>query len=243
MLVPETPSGLSLEEALTPEDFYLLNSLSKVSIAGDLKHDIALSDLVLELSHFVDNDTVRKVELSFLEQKLKDEWELAKDFSLVEKRNKEIDLVMKEMEEVSWRAAAQFDHNEKKYLTDIVFFDRGFDAFDNAFLDMDRESFSNFFDEANNFDSRTTLLENWLCRKDQEVRMRVSLPPPQMQLSDQALNAKVDAPLKKARESLVGQMLTQDEFGKQAVKKSYNELTTQELHLLTESLCVRLNLF
>ena len=109
VLVPETPSGLSLAEALTPEDFYLLNSLSKVSIQGDLKQDIALSDLVLELSHFVDNDTVRKVELSFLEQKLKDEWELAQDFSLVEKRNKEIDLVMKEIEEVSWRAAGQFD--------------------------------------------------------------------------------------------------------------------------------------
>ena len=109
VLVPETPSGLSLAEALTPEDFYLMNSLSKVSIQGDLKQDIALSDLVLELSHFVDNDTVRKVELSFLEQKLKDEWELAQDFSLVEKRNKEIDLVMKEIEEVSWRAAGQFD--------------------------------------------------------------------------------------------------------------------------------------
>ena len=70
VLVPESPSGLSLADALTPEDFYLLNSLSKVSIQGDLKHDIALSDLMLELSHFVDNDTVRKVELSFLEGKL-----------------------------------------------------------------------------------------------------------------------------------------------------------------------------
>jgi len=49
---------------------------------------------------------------------------------------------------------------------------------------MDRESFSAFFDEANNFDSRVTLLENWMCRKDDEVKNRVTLPPPQMAKSD-----------------------------------------------------------
>ena len=38
-------------------------------------------------------------------------------------------------------------------------------------------------------------------------------------------------------------MLTTDEFGQDRVKKAYEELTTRELHLLVESLCVRLNLF
>lgn len=60
---------------------------------------------MLELVHFIDTDTIRKVELGFLEDNLRKEWELADDFSLVEKRNKEIDLVMRDMEEVSWRAA------------------------------------------------------------------------------------------------------------------------------------------
>ena len=32
ILVPEEPCSLSLAEALTPEDFYMLNSLSRVSI-------------------------------------------------------------------------------------------------------------------------------------------------------------------------------------------------------------------
>ena len=53
----------------------------------------------------------------------------------------------------------------------------------------------------------------------------------------------IDAPMKKARESLVGKMLTTDEFGEDRVAKAYDELTTRELHILTESLCVRLNLF
>lgn len=170
IMVPDTPSNLNLEEALSPEDSYLLNSLHRVSINEDLRHEIALSDLVLELANFVDTDIVKKVELSILEDSLKKKWKLADDFKLVEMRNKEIDLVMRQMEELSWRAASQFDQKEQKNLEDLVFFDRGGDAFDNAFLDMDRASFDQFMDEANNYDSRVTLLENWICRKDQEVR-------------------------------------------------------------------------
>ena len=243
IMVPQVPSNLTLQEALSPEDFYVLNSLSRVSISENLGHEIALNDLVLELSNFVDSDTVKKVELSILEDSLKQKWKLSSDFKLVEMRNKEIDIVMRQMEELSWRAASQFDKHERKNLEDLVFFDRGLDAFDNEFLDMDRESFGEFFDEANTYDSRITLLENWLCRKDQEVRQRVTLPPPQMAKSDQKLYGMIDAPMKKARESLVGKMLTTDEFGEDRVAKSYDELTTRELHILAESLCVRLNLF
>ena len=38
-------------------------------------------------------------------------------------------------------------------------------------------------------------------------------------------------------------MLSTDEFGESRVPKAYSELTTRELHLLVESLSVRLNLF
>ena len=142
LLVPDQPSKLTLAEALSADDFYSLNSLSRVSIQGDdQKHAIALNDLILELSHFIDTNTVRKVELSLLEDNLKAQWELADDFSLVERRNKEIDLVMREMEETSWRAANVFDKQDKQYIEDMVFFDRGLDAFENAFLDIDRSSF------------------------------------------------------------------------------------------------------
>jgi len=49
---------------------------------------------------------------------------------------------------------------------------------------MDRASFNAFFNEANMYDSRINLLESWLCRKDQEVRQRVNLPPTQLMKSD-----------------------------------------------------------
>ena len=70
--MPDQPSKLTLAEALSADDFYSLNSLSRVSIQGDdQKHAIALNDLILELSHFIDTNTVRKVELSLLEDNLK----------------------------------------------------------------------------------------------------------------------------------------------------------------------------
>ena len=108
---------------------------------------------------------------------------------------------------------------------------------------MDKASFRQFFNEANTFDQRITLLENWMCRKDYEVRNRVTLPNSTIAKSDQELYEQYDAPKKKAREALVGKMLTKDEFGQDRVQKAYNELTTRELHLLVESLCVRLGLF
>lgn len=70
----------------------------------------------------------------------------------------------------------------------------------------------------------------------------MSLPTKALNKSDQALHRDFDAPRQRARETLVGQMLTSDEFGVER-QKIYAHLTSKELHLLTESLVVRLNLF
>ena len=87
---------------------------------------------------------------------------------------------------------------------------------------MDKDSFSEFFNEANNYDSRMALLENWLCRKGEEIKNRVNLPPPNMAKSDLTLHAKYDAPLKKARQALASRMLTTDEFGNEKAGKNYD---------------------
>ena len=67
LMVPEEPSNLTLAEGLNAEDFYTLNSLNRVSLEdAEQRSSIALNDLVLELSHFIDPETIRKVELGFL---------------------------------------------------------------------------------------------------------------------------------------------------------------------------------
>jgi hypothetical protein len=61
----------------------------------------------------IDRDTIKKTELKLLEKNLKAEFNLSEDFNLVEQRNKELDFVQKEFEEISWRIAATFDDKDK----------------------------------------------------------------------------------------------------------------------------------
>ena len=81
-----------------------------------MKDQMALNDLLLELDHFVDNRTIQKIEMEMLQDILRYEWKLADDFNLVEHRNQEIDLVMSEMEEKSWRSAAMIDQRDSEYV-------------------------------------------------------------------------------------------------------------------------------
>lgn len=89
-MVPETPATLKLAD-LSSEDFYAFNSLPGVELVREKHGNFALNDLVLELGHLIDRETIRKVELKMLEDKLKLEFGVGERFSLVEKRNKEID--------------------------------------------------------------------------------------------------------------------------------------------------------
>ena len=60
---------------------------------------------------------------------------------------------------------------------------------------------------------------------------------------DSSLNLLVEKDIKPAREQLVASMLVTDEFGNEIPSKSYEQLSTKELNLLTENIVVRLNLF
>ena len=198
---------------------------------------------MVEVANFLDPDTIRKVELSVLEGTLKEEWKLQDDFRLVEKRNKEIDLTLKELEEIAWRLGSMLDNNEYETIKNILSAGRGLDKFDQIYHRLDLESLKEFFDEANDYDNRQELLENWICRKEQEIKFRVNLPTVDLQKSDATLHAKYDKGLQRAREAILSKMLTKDQFGNDQPSKKYADLTSAELHTLVESMSVRLHLF
>lgn len=54
----------------------------------------AVSDLVLEMSHFLDEELVNRVEVQLVSERLKKEWDLPASFQLLETRNKEVGLVL-----------------------------------------------------------------------------------------------------------------------------------------------------
>lgn len=62
-MVPKQYSRLSIADSLSAEDIYALNSVPKVNIDRERHENFALNDLVLELSHFLDEEVVNRVEM------------------------------------------------------------------------------------------------------------------------------------------------------------------------------------
>jgi len=87
-MVPDVESKLKIS-SISPDDMYSLNSIPHVELKREEHGNYALNDIVLELSHFLDIDTLRNVELTCLEDSLRREWELNHDFKLVDCVNKE----------------------------------------------------------------------------------------------------------------------------------------------------------
>ena len=199
---------------MKPNDKYAFGSLGKVDLSNEKVQNFSISDLVYELNHFIDPATVRKVEFALMEDKIKQEWGLKGDFTIVEQRNKEVDLALKEIEELAWRMASQFNEREKQGIKDIISVGRNLEAFDKEFYETDMKSFDEFFELANQFDDRNNLLERWIARKDTDCDLRVNLPTNEMKLSDFEIYKRTSKNEKKAREMIVFNMLPRENVPK-----------------------------
>ena len=60
-LLPATPTKLTLGD-VDAKSLYALNSISRVQLERERHGAFSLNDLVLELSHFLDEEVVNKVE-------------------------------------------------------------------------------------------------------------------------------------------------------------------------------------
>lgn len=211
-MVPRTHSKQAIED-LSEEDLFTLNEIPNVEF--DLEHhgEFALNDLVLELSHFLDEEVINRVEMEILSSKLTADWGLPKDFKIIETRNKEIGMVLNELEEVAWRMSGMFDQKDMETLETMFSINRNKDSFDKQYFNTDMQSMKEFLHETNSCDNRAKLLEDWVSRKELEIKARVVLPPNSLKRPDSAIFEKVDEKLKAAREKVVAKMLESDEFG------------------------------
>lgn len=137
----------------------------------------SLNDLVVELSHFLDEEVVNKVETEMFGDKLRNEWGLSKEFKVVETRNKEISLVLNELEELAWRSAGQLNQKDLDHIKAMLSVKRNRDYFDRQFYDNDMQSLTAFAEAANLYDDRLQKLERWIVRKEDEFQSRVVRPP------------------------------------------------------------------
>ena len=75
-MVPATYSKSSIGNTLTAEDIFALNQIPNVDLSREAHGQFALSDLVLEASHFLDEEVVNRLEMQILSQKVKEDWNL-----------------------------------------------------------------------------------------------------------------------------------------------------------------------
>ena len=93
-----------------------------------------MNDLVLELSHFLDDEVINRVEMEVLSSKLSQDWGLPKDFKIIETRNKEIGMVLNELEEVAWRMSGMFDQKDMDTFESMFSINRNKDSFDKQYF-------------------------------------------------------------------------------------------------------------
>jgi len=88
-MLPSSHTKLTIGD-VDAKSLYALNSISRVQLERERHGAFSLNDLVVELSHFLDEEVVNKVETEMFGEKLRRDWGLSKDFKVVETRNKEI---------------------------------------------------------------------------------------------------------------------------------------------------------
>ena len=143
-MVPSTESKLKIS-SMSAEDMYTLNAIPHVELKREEHGNYALNDVVLELSHFLDQDTIRNVELTCLEDSLRKEWELSHDFKLVDCVNKEAIQLSQELEEKAWLLSGKFNDQDVSYIKEMISVKRiNKDHFEDELLDLDMQSLDNF---------------------------------------------------------------------------------------------------
>ena len=126
------------------KNYYALNAIPKVQLDRDMHGKFSLNDLVLELSHFLDEEVVNKVETEIFSERLRKEWGLSPEFKIIETRNKEIGLVLNELEELAFRSAGMFTDKDVTYLKRMLSVKRNKDIIDQQFYDNDMKSLDTF---------------------------------------------------------------------------------------------------
>ena len=126
--------------------------------------------------------------MEIMSDRIRNEWKLPSDFKIIETRNKEIGITLNELEEVAWRMSGIYTDSEIDTLKAMFSINRNRDSFDKAFYSSDMQSMENFVREANFFDDRDQLIQEWLVRKEKEIQRRVNLPPAHLRKTDQELH-------------------------------------------------------
>jgi len=178
--LPKMMTSLSLSD-LSPKDSQVLQDLRNVSFPADCP--ISLNELILELSHFIDDEVINRLEFTLGERtelrkwkgllprtdgrpRLRPEWE-----------NKELQLRNKELEEQLWLQAGVMTPTDLKTFEDFFGFMKQNTRLGRLWWPYDIGSWREFASVANQRENRLDLMRSWYRRKEQQGASSIPYGP------------------------------------------------------------------
>lgn len=159
VMLPEHCSKALISNLPADDRIWLTNLVGGVLIESEY----GVNELVFELSHFIDEEPIRRFEETVIEDRLLPEFNIDNVTGISRlnpsARNKEIWLTTAEMEEYYWRRTGQFSAEDLKHFWEFYSISRNHTPNQQRQLKLDWDNFTNFLAKANKFDFRMPLVK------------------------------------------------------------------------------------
>jgi hypothetical protein len=191
-------------------------------------NNYSLSELMLEVSQFIDNTTINKILHEMYSVINRQILGIESDHSLFNVDNKEPVLLSNEIKESLWRIAGHLNEEDKKIIKSFLSIKRGKGKFDDKWLKLDERSLEHFINDANSYENRLVFLGKWIKRKEKEIENRIHLPSDNL-LSDKQINKLVNKQDSLSRRNMLLKIFKVEnvnQIGKDRISTFINEFCT-----------------
>ncbi|CAG9316562.1 unnamed protein product [Blepharisma stoltei] len=210
VLVPQHSTSYCLND-MDEEDALFCMSFRNVVLKESFGH-YSLNELIFELSHFFDDEIIRRIEYNIIENYRLGQWGITTDASGISRlrplwRNKSIWLTNLELEEILWSKAGELNEEEIGHFLSIYGHMREKAFNSRQIWKIEKQSILDWLAVYNGVEGRLKYLKEWYIRKTIEREANQNIPrgkfyKPDAQLSEDYHRAKVESAKKLIKEKI-----------------------------------------
>lgn len=190
VMIPFNLTSLKFSD-LPEEDKSVYRGLHKVYCPNEFK-DYSLNDYLFELSHFIDDYLIRRLEFNIIEQKDLKDWGVPIDPTGGSKlkplwKNKGLWWQNAAMDEYLWRKSSDLTEKDKEDFLKLYGYHQNKSFMELVYWKMDTGSFKDLMEEAKGSDFKLRFVKQWWRRKVLERRNRFTIPDGKFALPDKQI--------------------------------------------------------
>ncbi|OMJ81485.1 hypothetical protein SteCoe_18053 [Stentor coeruleus] len=190
VMVPYNITSLKFSD-LPDEDKLVYEGLHKVISPEEFK-EYSLNEYLFELSHFIDDYLIRRLEFNIIEQKDLKDWGIPVDPTGGSKlkplwKNKGLWWQNAAMDEYLWRKASDLSEKDKEDFLKLYGYHQNKSFMELVYWRMDTGSFKDLMEEAKGCDFKLRFVKQWWRRKVAERKNRLTIPDGKFALPDKQI--------------------------------------------------------